>query len=807
MLARIYVAGPLLSTKIGIPPLRRVAVEKTHLMDLLTEGIRGPVTLVSAPPGFGKSTLLQSWCQTADGRRTSVAWLSIDEDDNETGRYLTYVAAALDAALPGVGVDALELLRSSSGTSPRSVMTLLLNNVHKHGVRVVLVLDDYHLVTHSGVHEEMTFLLGHQPRNLHLVLLARADPPLPLARLRVQGSLREIRAHHLRFAPEDAEVFLNDTMGLGLSRDHVSALATRTEGWVAGLQLAALSLQGRGDVSGFVEDFAGSHQYVLDYLVEEVLQRLTVERHDFLLKTSVLQRLSGSLCDALTGDSNGDAMLEQLAAENLFTLPLDSTGTWFRFHHLFAEFLRHRLRRSGFDEKLLRVKAAEWCVREGLFGEALSYAFSADDYHLAAGILEDLVDDRWRQGDIRALLDWFARLPADVLAAHPRLALAYAQTEMFFGHFDRVREHLAVARAGYQERPESLQAAVSVELAAVEVLSEVRDGVVHDVEKLECVGRDLPSGHPLCSRIQFFIGLAHWMNGEVSPALHALRQAQELSIAQGDRYSYQIATCYVTRIQACAADWTGAVRTARMLLESSGGGGMCGLHANLGALLLEANELHEAAELLEADRQRAVSEGDAWVTIGTTATLARVRQAQGQGGEAATLMDAAVTLARQHGLPWTWISAPLHAYQIRLHLQQGRLDEAAAVAAEAAQNDHSGLHLPLLAEAHALAKLRIVLQEGRASGDFNALRGAAAALAAQRQPALQSQRVAHAIEALILLALTFDALGERGEAVGRFETLWISPKDTARFAPFSTKVTLSWRCCGQPEPWEPSPSF
>jgi LuxR family maltose regulon positive regulatory protein len=333
---------PLLKTKLYIPPVRPVLVPRPRLIERLNAGLQRKLTLISAPAGFGKTALAAQWI--SDLQSPVVAWLSLDEDDNDPARFFTYLIAALETVQADVGVDALALLQSPQPPPLQAVLTMLINSLTTIPADFVLVLDDYHVVEQQPIHDALTFLLDHLPPQMHLVIASRADPPLPLARLRTRSQLTELRAADLRFTPDEAAAFLNQAMGLSLSPEDVAALEARTEGWIAGLQLAALSMQGRDDIPGFIAAFTGSQHYILDYLVEEVLQRQPESIQAFLLQTSILERMTGPLCDALTDTGDGQTMLDRLEHANLFIAPLDDERHWYRYHRLFADFLRARLR-------------------------------------------------------------------------------------------------------------------------------------------------------------------------------------------------------------------------------------------------------------------------------------------------------------------------------------------------------------------------------------------------------------------------------------------------------------------------------
>jgi LuxR family maltose regulon positive regulatory protein len=379
----------LLQTKLFVLPIRPLAIPRPHLIAKLNQGRQqgSKLTLISSPAGFGKTTLVSE--RVTGGERPS-AWLSLDEGDSDPARFLQYLVAALRTVAPELGQTAAAALQSPQPPLAQAVLTPLLNEISAVPDPFMLVLDDYHEVDARPVDEALAFLLEHLPPQLHLVITTREDPNLPLARLRVRGQLTELRAADLRFTVEETAVFLNQIMGLNLSATDIAALEARTEGWIAGLQMAALSMRGQEDVSGFIRSFTGSHRFVLDYLVEEVLQQQPDNVQEFLLKTAVLNQLTGPLCDALTGDANGQDILESLERANLFLVPLDNERHWYRYHHLFADLLRQQLRQSTeeSDVAALHVRASAWFEANGRELEAFQHAAAANDVARAARLIE-----------------------------------------------------------------------------------------------------------------------------------------------------------------------------------------------------------------------------------------------------------------------------------------------------------------------------------------------------------------------------------------------------------------------------------
>ena len=448
-------SGPdvLLATKLYVPRPRPGFVPRPRLAEALGEGLARRLILVCAPAGSGKTTLLADWALS--GNRP-VAWLSLDAADNDPVRFWRHVVAALDRARPGIGERVGPLLGPPAPASFEGLVTALINELaaQRGDGEVLLVLDDYHLIDAQPVHGSLGFLLEHLPPGLHLVLASRADPPLPLARLRAGGQLAELRAADLRFTAAEAAALLRESAGADLPAAAVAALAARTEGWVAGLQLAALSLRGQADPAGFVAAFSGSHRYVLDYLAEEVLDRQHEELRTFLLETSVLERLSGGLCDAVTGRDDSQAMLERVEQAGLFLVPLDEVRGWWRYHHLFADLLRARLQqqRPGRVPALHRAAAA-WCEDHGLADDAVRHALAAGDTAWAARLVERYADAFLLRSEGATLQRWLAALPAGLVGSRPRLLLAQARLALLSHRVEAAEVALDAAERALASAP------------------------------------------------------------------------------------------------------------------------------------------------------------------------------------------------------------------------------------------------------------------------------------------------------------------------------------------------------------------
>lgn len=440
--------GAVLRTKLHIPRLRPDAVSRPRLVDRLDDERHGRFTLVSAPAGFGKTTLLAEWIARS-GR--PVAWISLDESENDPVSLIGYVVAALRTVDERLGASVVELLAAPHPPEPKLAFTYLINELAERDDDLAIAFDDYHVITAQPIHDAMTFLVEHLPPRLHVLLTTRADPPLPLARWRARGRMSEVRAVDLRFAEDETAAFFNERMGLGLSDEDLSALATRTEGWITGLQLAAIRLRSQGDASEFVRAFAGDDRYVLDYLAEEVLQRQPRPVQQFLLRTSVLGRLRSDLCDAVTGESDGRDMLEWLERENLFLTPLDEKREWYRYHHLFADLLKYQL---DVEESalipVLHSRASDWFEREGFVAEAVQHAISARDWERSIRLIEKVTQPLIMRRQLSTIESWLNAIPEQWLGRAPRVCLGYAIALMGRCDWARVERAVALAEAAWQ---------------------------------------------------------------------------------------------------------------------------------------------------------------------------------------------------------------------------------------------------------------------------------------------------------------------------------------------------------------------
>jgi len=442
-------SSPILVTKFFIPQPRSEVIKRPHLLEQLNRGLHRKLTLISAPAGFGKTTLVTDFLQSYGDDSSPpflVAWLSLDEGDNDAVRFLTYLITSLNR-IQGletvIGLGALQMIQAPQPPAPETIMIALINEVALLSEKIILILDDYHLMESQQIHESLNFLIENLPPQLHLVITTREDPPFPISRLRTRGQLNEFRAVDLRFTSTETVEFLNQVMELNLSVEDITTIEARTEGWITGLQMAAISMQGSQDVKGFIKSFTGSHRYVLDYLIEEVLEQQPEEIQIFLMQTAILDQLNGSLCDAVTDQENGQETLEMLERTNLFIIPLDNERQWYRYHHLFGDLLVQRLRQTQPDKmSVLHNKASDWFNHQGMKREAIQHSLAAKNYEKAGKLIESVGIDIMEQGENSTVVRWVSSLPDKVIESRPFLCILQAWVMLYSGQIDIAESRL-----------------------------------------------------------------------------------------------------------------------------------------------------------------------------------------------------------------------------------------------------------------------------------------------------------------------------------------------------------------------------
>jgi LuxR family transcriptional regulator, maltose regulon positive regulatory protein len=760
----------LLATKVSIPRTRPDRLARSQLLQRLNEGMARQLTLVCTPAGFGKTTLLADWAATTSW---PVAWLSLDPDDNDPARFWRYVVAALDRPSKGLGEQLLPLLTMPTSPSGQGVVTALISQLEAQPEEVALVLDDYHVIDETAIHDSLAFLLSHLPPQLHLAIASRADPPLPLARLRAGNQLTELRAGDLRFTLKEAAAFLQEVWKLDLSPEAVAALETRTEGWAVGLQLAALSLQRRRDSGGFLDAFTGTHRYVLDYLSEEVLGRLPDRVRRFLLETSILERLSGPLCDTVTGDADGQAMLEELERANLFLVPLDEQRRWWRFHHLFADLLRARLGQLQPDLlPQLHRRAAGWCEQHGLFDQAIRHALAAGDVTWATRLVEQQVGEILRRGESITLQRWLSLLPDQMVRSRPALCLAEGLMELHLGHLTVVERLLEHAERAVDTQAERLGLEVPTDggmvaevPAAIALLRAELASARGDPERTGEFARSALARLAEAERGPRLWGrwlqlLADWMRGQMEQA--ELGFAQILTEARTTTDPHPLTTsCHTLGwVQQDRGRLGAALRTYQEGLRfATEGGRFLPFHAGeahigIGQVLHARNQLDDAlrhvTEGIELTRQVVEFQLPAFGLV----SLAWIRQAMGDADGALAAIDEACDL-----LPATDVVtmfSPAQTERAGLLLALGRVEEAAHWTRERGLTAQDEVSYPRERDYLVLARLLLAQsQPDRALGLLERLDALAGA----------HGRVRSLIEIRALRSLALQAAGLHQEAL------------------------------------------
>lgn len=763
-------ASPLVATKLFIPKLRSGLVARPRLMERLKRGSETKLTLISAPAGFGKTTVLAEWLAEASSGNSAVAWLSLDKADNDPTAFWSYLITALQTAAPGIGADLLTALQSGQQLT-ELVLAGLVNELTALPTAVHLVLDDYHLIDRPDIQTGMAFLVEHMPPHVHVVISTRVDPPLPLARLRARSDLVEVRSADLRFTGHEAASYFNDAMHLGLSSNDIAALGDRTEGWVAALQLAALSMQGRDDLSAFVAGFAGNDRYIFDYLVEEVLQRQPEAVRSFLLSTCFLDRLSGPLCDAVMESSNGRAMLDALDLENLFVVPLDDRRQWYRYHHLFADVLQAHLGEQGRRElPLLHRRASDWYEQNGERAQAIQHALVGGNLERAAELMELAIPDMQKNRGEAILRSWAHTLPAELVRLRPVLGIGLVGGLMSYGEFDGIEERLGdiercLTTPGEAGTPSEgdpehkvivvdrtqlprIPGAVELYRAALaQVRGDVPGIIIHAQRVLVLAPPDDHLGRAAGSSL---LGIAYWSAGNLAAAFQAwsagkngLQRAGHIA----DMLGVSIALADILVVQGHLGQ---AMQTCEQALQLARGGqvlrGTADMHAGLGELHRERNDLDAARQHLSKSQELGERAGLPQHPYRWRVAMARLRQDEGDLDGAVALLDEAARLYVSDFFPYV---RPVAAMRARVWIAQGRLDDAARWQRE------SGLgaddELSYLREFEHITLARLLLAQHARENDTGWL------LDRLLEEAMRDGRMGSVIEISVL-----QALGRRG---------------------------------------------
>jgi LuxR family maltose regulon positive regulatory protein len=772
-------------------------VLRSHLIERLNAGLHRKLTLIAAPAGCGKTTLLSAWVAGLQARGTHVAWFSLEEGDSDPARFLTYLVAALRTVEPHIGEGALGLLQSHSSSQPpptEAILTALLNEIATLSHNFALILDDYHVIDSQVVDDASTFLIEHLPPQMHLVIASREDPPLPLPRLRVRDQVTELRARDLRFTLTEAAGFLQ-AMNLNLSMEDIAALEARTEGWIAGLQLAALSLQSHQDASGFIRAFAGENRYIVDYLVEEVLQRQPESVRSFLVQTSILDRLYGPLCDAVTGheEGAGKARLEALERGNFFVVPLDDKRHWYRYHHLFAEVLSTYLGAEQPDlAPTLHRRASQWYEQNDSATDAIRHALAAEDFGRAANLVELTMSAMRSSRQTATLLGWLKALPDEVVRVRPVISVVYAHVLLSSGELEGVEERLrdaerwldsSVDMADERTRPDDPPARMvvvddavfrrlPVEIAVARAGLALHQGHVADTVKYAQQVLDLVPDDDLIGRggAVAFLGLALWASGDLEAGRRAFSDGLALVQRAGfisDVLNGVLGLADIRTAQGCLQEamhtYEQALKLAARTAAEQGVPALLGaadIHVGMSELERERNDLDAATQHLLRSKELGEQMGLPQNRYRWSVAMSRIREAKGDLDGALDLLHESERLYVRDFFPNV---RPVAALRTRVWVAQGRLVEALDWAREQGLSAEDDLNY--LREFEHITLARVLLARYKGDRAERPVHQAMGLLERLLKAAEEGGRAGSAIEILVLQALAHQAQGDMPAAL------------------------------------------
>ncbi|GAB5426438.1 MAG: LuxR C-terminal-related transcriptional regulator [Crocinitomicaceae bacterium] len=765
----------ILSTKLHIPQLRPDTILRLRLFEMLNKGLQGKLTLISAPAGFGKTTIATSWLEK---QKEAIAWLSLDASDSDLPRFLSYVVASLQTIDVQIGKGLLSMLQAAQLQSTEMLLTSLINDLEQIATEFIFVLDDYHALESPQIDELIGSLLNYMPPQMHLVIITREDPNLSFAALRVRGQLTELRVSDLRFTTEESRHFLNETMGLSLSQDKVTKLEQRTEGWVAGLQLAALSMQGQSDIVDFIRDFTGSHRFVLDYLVEEVLQRQPEHLSSFLLQTSILDKMSGSLCDSITERKDSTTMLDVLDRGNLFVIPLDKNRQWYRYHHLFAEVLYLLLVEEQPDHVVaLHHRASIWYEKNNMMPDAIRHALSAKNFDRAANLIEQV----WSVMDINmestTWVSWVKKLPDKLLRTRPVLSVGYAWALLENGEVDACETRLQDAERWLapsgdvksklyssgnemivvdEEQFQSLPATIAIARAyRALTLGDIASTVTYAQRAFKLTHKDNYIG-----RIQSttLLGLALYKSGDLEAAIHVLSNFQKNIRRSNDILTAIGITFILTEIKEVQGRLHEAFYTYQQALQLIAShdtpipAGMVDLYRGISELYCEQGDLKVATQHLQTSKKLSQQAQITGEQHRLCIAEARIAEAQGDLDRALDLLDDAERLYVRSAFP---AIRPISALRTQIWISQGRLTEALMWAHD--QGLSSEDKLSFLQEFEHITLVRVLIAQYRNDKTDTSIREAIGLLERLLPEAEEGGRVGRVIEILVLQSIAHEA--------------------------------------------------
>ena len=791
----------VLVTKLFVPHTRAKLVHRPSLIERLNNGLDRKLTLLSAPAGFGKTTLVSHWVENLrnnsklESQPIKVAWLSLDQDDNDPVRFLNYFIAALnqiDGIETDLGRSALSMLQSPQPPSPSTVLISLINELAVISEKIIFVLDDYHLIETKSIHQALIFLLENLPPQLHLVIASRQDPSLSLGLLRARNQLTELRAADLRFTSSEAADFLNQVMGLNLSSEDITELETRTEGWIAGLQLAAISMQGREDRAEFIKTFSGGHRLVLDFLIEEVLGQQTECIQSFLLQTAILDRMTGSLCDVLTGQENGQETLETLDRANLFIVPLDEERRWYRYHHLFADLLRQRLHQTTPEQiPEMHIRASKWLEQNELIDEAIEYSMRAEAYERSAQLIEEHVSALWQRNEHGKLQHWLGLLPIECIYSRPQLCVFHAMYLFPNGQLkaadlslQAIEQALESNRGRRLESPnldqeillsDNDQMRLQGQLAAIRAFmasytqENMQKVIQHAREALEY----LPE-QELAWRSPTLIALgdAYESQGQMGAAYKVRLEALATGEASGDIYIFITVNLRLAEILRQQGKLQQVIDICDHMMRKAEESGISetpqvGLLLGIwGEVLAEINDLDRAIDLTKKGVKLTECGGDVWYNVLSNLYLVRVLFSSGDIPGAEDVIHSVQNIAHETNL-YHFALHQLSAWKARSWLVQGKLDDAYQWIEES-ELDPDG-ELTYLHEMENITFARILLAQNRFDETIRLLKRLLEATEI-------GGRISRMIEILALQALVYQSKGDTSHAISTLEQALILAK-------------------------------
>ncbi|MGE5221366.1 MAG: LuxR C-terminal-related transcriptional regulator, partial [Omnitrophica WOR_2 bacterium] len=777
-------SDPLIHTKLRPPYTRPGLVARPRLQEQIAQGLRGPLTLITAPAGFGKTTLVASAVSAVE---MPAAWLSLDKNDNQAGRFLQYLVAALQVVDPAIGNEAAQLLATAQPAPTETILTSLINDLDAANREIALVLDDYQSISSPDVHEAVAFLLEHRPNTLHLLTATRSDPPLPLSRLRARGQTVELRAADLRFTEPEAAQFLNDVMGLHLDAGSVAVLAERTEGWIAGLQMAALSMRDREDVAGFIQGFSGTNRYILDYLLEEVLASQPPEIQRFLLYTSILERLAAPLCDAVLEYTEGSrragehtsnrleslilfqsaSILEYLERANLFLVPLDDERQWYRYHPLFSDLLRTQLQKSLGEQGVaqLNLRASAWYEQNGLTFDAIHHASLASDFERIERLIEQNYIEMMNRGEMSRIRYWMGKLSKELIYRRPWLCLYEAFSHSWFGQLEEA--NLLLKEAEMRIRSEvsasDAQAMLGYHAYVQSRVTAMQGDTRRAIEFCLAARENVPAGNlGLQIEIGITLGYEYFLYGDFFNANKTLTEMIGLCYTARAINNPVAAYALLARlhiVQGLLHEAHDLFQKAAQLLHESGGqylGAVSLVEVGIAAILCEWNDVEGSLVRMKRGLDFLPFWGKTDDMCLAHITLARIQLARGNRTEASGAVEKAAQLIQTCGV-FSEARGEVEAAQVKLWLIQG---EWLAIERWAGSLEKRfGPHDPLRYEDELtrITQARVFIAQ-------NKLDEALHLLSCLEETARSNGRQGRLIEIMILKAMALQEMGEPGQA-------------------------------------------